>query len=110
MRRPTEEDRVNEVKKRLEKRGIPTDDWQYHIKSPHSWDFSDVTSSGLSKGVEVILLSPTTITPSWVERGPVSRFIDLKWKLTEVMQAKGEIERFVQSKAPDDNQLLAAYK
>ena len=26
------------------------------------------------------------------------------------MQAKSEIEKFIQSKAPDDNQLLAAYK
>ena len=69
MRRPTEEDKVEEVKKKLEKRGIPTDDWQYHIKSPHSWDFSDVTPSGLSRGIEVVLLSPNTITPSGLERG-----------------------------------------
>ena len=68
-RESIEEDKSEEVKRRLRKRGIPEDNWQYYIKSPHSWDFSDVTSSALSKGVEVILLSLTTITPSWVERG-----------------------------------------
>ena len=58
----------------------------------------------------MVLLSPNTITPSWVERGSVSRFIELRGKLKELMQAKGEIVRFVQSTAPDDNQLLAAHK
>ena len=51
VRGPSEEDKIEEVKKKLEKRKIPTDDWQYYIKSPHSWDFSDVNPSGLSKGI-----------------------------------------------------------
>ena len=55
----TEEDKTKEVKRRLKIRGIPEDDWQYYIESPHSWDYSKVASSGLSKGVEVVLLSPT---------------------------------------------------
>ena len=58
----------------------------------------------------MILLSPNTITPCWVERGSVSRFIKLRGKLTEVIQAKSEIERFVQDKVPEDNQLVAAHK
>ena len=37
VRRPTEEDKIEEIKKKLEKRKIPTDDWQYYIKSPDSW-------------------------------------------------------------------------
>ena len=58
----------------------------------------------------MILLSPNTITPCWVERGSVNRIIQLRGKLTEVIQAKSEIERFVQDKVPEDNQLLAAHK
>ena len=106
----TEEDKTKEIKRRLEKRGIPADDWQYYVESPHSWDYSKVASSGLSKGVEVVLLSPTTCTPSSVEKGSLSRFIQLRGKLKELMQAKSEIEKFIQSEAPDDNQLLVAYK
>ena len=102
----TEEDKTKEIKRRLKIRGIPEDDWQYYIESPHSWDYSKVASSGLSKGVEVVLLSPTTCTPSWVERGSLSRFIQLRGKLKELMQAKSEIEKFIQSKAPDDNRYL----
>ena len=45
MRGPTAEDKLKEVKRRLEKRGIPVDDWQYYTESPHSWDYSEVTSS-----------------------------------------------------------------
>ena len=64
----TEEDKTEMVKKKLKMRRVPEDDWQYYVKSPHSWDFSDVNPSGLSKGIEVVLLSPNTITPSWVQR------------------------------------------
>ena len=78
VRGPSEEDKIEEVKKKLEKRKIHIDDWQYYIKSPHSWDFSDVTPSGLNRGIEVVLLSPNTITLTWVERGSVSRFIELR--------------------------------
>ena len=107
---PTEEDKIEEFKKKLEKRKIPTNEWQYYIKSPDAWDFNEISSSGLNKGIEVILLSPNTITPYWVDRGSVSRFIQLRGKLTEVIQAKEEIERFVQNEVPEDNQLAAAHK
>ena len=69
-----------------------------------------VASLGLCKGVEVVLLSPTTYTPSWVEKGSQNHFIQHRGKLKELMQAKSEIEKFIESKAPDDNQLLVAYK
>ena len=62
-RRPTEEDKAEEILKKLEKRKIPTDDWQFYIKVPESWDFNDTAPSGLSRGTEVILLSPNSITP-----------------------------------------------
>ena len=38
VRESIEEDKSEEVKKRLKKRGIPEDDWQYYIESPHSLD------------------------------------------------------------------------
>ena len=82
----------------------------HYIKSPDAWDFNDISSSGLNKGIEVILLSPNTITPYWVDRGSVSRFIQLRGELTKVIQAKEEIERFVQNEVPEDNQLAAAHK
>ena len=56
------------------------------------------------------MLSPNTITPCWVEKGSVSRFIKIRGKLTEVIQAKVEIERFVKEEIPEDNQLVAAHK
>ena len=109
-RRRTEEDKAEEIKKKLEKRKIPANEWQFYIKAPESWDFNDTAPSGLSRGTEVILLSPNTITPCWVEKGSISRFIKIRGKLTEVMQAKSEIERFVQEEIPEDKQLVAAHK
>ena len=58
----------------------------------------------------MILLSPNTITPYWVDRGSVSHFIQLRGELTKVIQAKEEIERFVKNEVPEDNQLAAAHK
>ena len=84
-----------EVKKRLEKRGIPEEDWLYYIESPHSWDYSEIAPSSLCKGVEVVLLSPTTCTPGWVKRGSLNRFIQLRGKLKKLMQAKSEMEKFL---------------
>ena len=57
-----------------------------------------------------MLLSPTTYTPSWVVKGSLSRFIQLRAKLKEVMYAKNEMDKFIQSKNPDDNQFMVAYK
>ena len=45
-----------------------------------------------------------------MEKGSISRFIKHRGKLTEVIQAKSEIERFVQEEIPEDNQLVAAHK
>ena len=109
-RESMEDDKAEEVKRKLRKRGIPEDNWQYFLESPRSWDYTDVTSSGLCRGVEVVLLSPTTCTPSWVVKGSLSRFIQLRAKLKELMYAKNEMDKFIQSKNPDDNQFMVAYK
>ena len=90
-RRPTEEDKTEEIKRKLEKRKIPAENWQFYIKAPESWDFNDIAPSGLQRGTEVALLSPNTITPGWVEKGSVDRFINIKGMLTEIIQAKAEI-------------------
>ena len=94
----TEEDKTEMVKRKLKKRTVPEDNWQYYVKSPHSWDFSDVNPSELYKGIEVVLLSPITIAPSWVEKRSVKYFIKLKGNLMELMRSKSEIEESVQRK------------
>ena len=104
-RRPTEEDKAEKIKRK-----IPAENWQFYINAPESWDFNDIAPSGLQRGTEVVLLSPNKITPCWVEKGSVSRFIKIRGKLTEVIQAKVEIERFVKEEIPEDNQLVAAHK
>ena len=58
----------------------------------------------------MILLSRNTVTPCWVKKGSISRFIKLREKLTEVIQAKDEIKRFVEEEISEDNQLVAAHK
>ena len=57
-----------------------------------------------------MLLSPTTCTPGWVVKGSLSRFIQLRAKLKELMYAKNEMDKSIQSKNPDDNQFMVAYK
>ena len=58
----------------------------------------------------MVMLSPNTTTPGWVEKGSVDRFIKIRGKLTEIKQAKAEIDRFVEEEIPEDNQLVAAHK
>ena len=55
-------------------------------------------------------MSPNTVTPCWVEKESVDRFVKLKMKLTAIAQATAEIDRFVDEDMPDDNQLAAAHK
>ena len=76
-RRPTEEDKAEKIKRKLEQRKIPAENWQFYINAPESWDFNDIAPSGLQRGTEVVLLSPNTITLCWVEKGSVSRFIKI---------------------------------
>ena len=42
-----ESEKAEELKRKLRKRGIPEENWKYYLESPHSWDYTNVTSSGL---------------------------------------------------------------
>ena len=57
-----------------------------------------------------LVMSPNTVTPSWVEKESVDRFVKIKMKLTAIAQATAEIDRFVEEDMPDDNELAAAHK
>ena len=59
-RRPTEEDKAEKIKRKLEQRKIPAENWHFYIEAPESWDFNDIAPSGLQRGIEVVLLSPNT--------------------------------------------------
>ena len=91
-------------------RKLPEENWRYYIEAPEHWDFNDITESGLQRGIEVILMSPNTVTPGLVEKDSVDRFVKIKMKLTAIVQATAEIDRFVDEDMPDDNQLAAAHK
>ena len=55
-------------------------------------------------------MSSNTVTPCWVEKESVDKFVNLKMKLTAIVQATAEINRFVEEDMPDDNQLAAEHK
>ena len=105
-----ENQKAEEMKRKLKKRGISEGKWQYYLKSPHSWDFTNISSSGLCTGVEVVLLSPVTCTPTWVHKESLERFKQLRAKLKEVVYTKQEMDKFKQSENPDDNQFMVKYK
>ena len=92
---PSREQTKNEKKERmrqqLSKRKIPEDLWNYYLEAPEHWDFEDTTKEGLQRGIEAILMSPNTVTPCWVEKESVNKFVNLKMKLTAVTQATAEI-------------------
>ena len=68
VRRPTEADLAEKTKRRLEQRRIPRENWPFYTEAPESWNFNDIAPSGLQRGIEVIMLSPNTTTPSWVRK------------------------------------------
>ena len=107
---PTEEENTEKMKVQLRKRKIPEENCRYYIEAPEHWDFEDISQTGLQKGIEAILMSPNTVTPCWVEKESVDRFVKIKMKLTAIAQATAEIDRFVEEDMPDDNQLAAAHK
>ena len=55
-------------------------------------------------------MSPRTVTPCWVEKESMDKFVSLKMKLTAVIQATAEIDRFTDEEMPDDNQLASEHK
>ena len=106
----TEEEKKEKMKAQLRKRKIPEENWRYYLEAPEHWDFEDITEIGLQRGIEATLMSPNTVTPCWVEKESVDRFVNLKMKLTAIAQATAEIDRFVEEDMPDDNQLAAEHK
>ena len=109
-RGPTEEEKADKMRVQLRKRKIPEENCSYYIEAPEHWDFNDIAESGLQRGIKVILMSPNTVTPGWVEKDSVDRFVKIKMKLTAIVQATAEIDRFVEEEMPEDNQLAAAHK
>ena len=109
-REQTENEKKERMRKQLSKRKIPEDLWHYYLETPEHWDFEDTTKEGLQRGIEAILMSPNTVTPCWVEKESMNKFVNLKMKLTAVTQAIAEINRFIGEDMPDDNQLAAEHK
>ena len=66
---------------KLRKRGVPEEDWSYYLNSPHTWNYSVKSTSGLCKGVEVVLLTPTPCLPLWVDENSIGQFKQLKSRL-----------------------------
>ena len=89
---------------------MPTNLWDYYLKSPELWDFDDIDEDGLQRGVSAILIAPHTVTPYWVEKESATRFTELKMKMTAVVQVLEEIKRFADEDMPEDNQLAAERK
>ena len=111
---PSREQTMIEKKERmrqqLNRRKIPEDLWNYYLETPEHWNFEDTTKEGLQRGIKAILMSPNTVTPCWVEKESMNKFVSLKMKLTAVTQAVAEIKRFTDEEMPDDNQLAAEHK
>ena len=88
---------------KLRKRGVPEEDWSYYLKSPHTWDYNIKSESGLCKGIEVVLFTPTTSKPLWVDKSSSDEFIQLKIRLQKVLDIKKVIKIFKEEEDPDDN-------
>ena len=69
---------AEKMRKKLEQRKIPKENWHFYTKAPESWNFNDTAPSGLQRGIEVVMLSPNTTTPGWTEKGSVDRFIKIR--------------------------------
>ena len=109
-REESEKEKKEQMKQALVKRHIPRDLWEYYLEIPEHWDHEDIDEQGLQRGLKAILMSPKTVTPYWVKKASMDKFVSLKMKLTQVIQAKAEIDRFVDEEMPEDNQLACEYK
>ena len=76
-REQTENEKKERMRKQLSKRKIPEDLWHYYLETPEHWDFEDTTEKGLQRGIEATLMSSNTVTPCWVEKESVDRFVNL---------------------------------
>ena len=51
-REETEEEKKERKKQQLERRKVPPELWEYYLKSPELWDFTDLNEDGLQKGIK----------------------------------------------------------
>ena len=93
-REETVEEKRERKKQQLARRKVPEDLWDYYLKGPEHWNFDDVNEEGLQKGISAILIAPHTVAPSWVEKEAVNKFVDLKMKMTQVIQVVAEINSY----------------
>ena len=80
-----------ELKTKLKIFKIPEEDWYYLLTHPQQWDFSITSSSGLSKGVEVLFTTNVYCMPNWIQK---NQFLQIGSKLREMMYAEEDAERF----------------
>ena len=64
----------------------------------------------MQKGINAILVAPHTVVPCWVENGSINKFVELKLKMTALVQTLTEIKEFTAEPMPEDNQLAAERK
>ena len=89
---------------------MPPELWVYYLKSPELWDFTDLNEDGLQRGINAILIAPHTVVPCWVKKESINKFIELKLKMTAVIQILAEVKRFAEEPMPEDDQLAAERK
>ena len=89
---------------------VPEEDCNYYLTPPQTWDYSIMSTSGLCKEVEVVLVTPTPCIPSWIEEKSIDQFRQLRSKLNAVLNVRGEIKRFKEKKDPDDNYFAFTFK
>ena len=53
-RRPTEEDKAEKIKRKLEQRKIPAENWHFYIEAPELWDFDDIAKSERYRGSIIV--------------------------------------------------------
>ena len=87
QRNPASE-KAEEMENILRDSTIPEEDWKYYLTPPQMWDYSIMSESGLCKGVEVVLVTPTSCIPSWIEGESCDQFRQIRSKLSCVERKK----------------------
>ena len=95
-REETEEEKKERKRQQLVRRKVPSKHWDYYLNSPELWNFEDVNEDGLQKGINAILIAPHTVVPCWVKKESINKFIELKLKMTAVIQILAEVKSFAE--------------
>ena len=69
-RKETEEEKKERKKQQLERRKVPPELWEYYLKSPELWDFTDLNEDGLQRGINAILIAPHAVVHVGLIRSP----------------------------------------